>query len=256
MALKFSVGAVQALAARGSYRDIFQNGKIEIYSGAQPTNPDAAVTGTLLCTITESSLARTAEVLASGTVTLNTGAAGSLNTLTVNGVDILGAAVNFNTSLTQTAADIATQCNNFRGNVEYNVTSAGAVVTITALPGTGASPNTFVVASTVTTITKTDVNLAGGVSAINGLKLNAPVGGVLNKNTTTWSGVNAVTGTAGWYRFYGSVADAGGLDSAGITIREDGAIATSAAELNMASTALTSAATTTITTWQRTVPAS
>lgn len=254
MALRYSTGAVQKMMSNASFKDIFQNGKLEIYSGAQPATPETAVTGTLLCTITESSLARTAEVLASGTVTLNTGAAGSVNTLTVNGVDILGAVVPFNTSLTQTAADVVTQCNNFKGAVEYDVTSAGAVITITALSGTGTAPNTFVVASGVTTITKTDVNLSGGVTAVNGLKYLNPVGGVLNKNTTLWTGVNGNSGTAGWYRMYGSVADAGGTDSTNTSIREDGAIATSAAELNMVSTTLTATATTTITTWQRTMP--
>jgi hypothetical protein len=254
MALRYSTGAVQLMMGRGSFRDAFENGKLEIYTGAQPANCETAVSGTLLCTVTAASAARTAEVLASGTVTLNTGASGSVTALTVNGVDILGVAVPFNTSLTQTAADVATQCSNFKGNVEYNVTSAGTVITIQALNGTGASPNGFVVTSTATTITKTDVNLAGGVAAANGLKFLNPVGGVLNKDATTWSGVNAVTGTAGWYRFYGSVADAGGTDATNTTIREDGAIATSAAELNMASTTLTAAATTTITQWQRTLP--
>lgn len=254
MALRYSTGAVQVMASRGSYRDAFQNGKIEIYSGAQPATPDAAVTGTLLCTITEGSAARTAEVLASGTVTLNTGAAGSVDALTVNGVDILGAVVAYVTSLTATAAAVALQCQNYKGAVEYNVTSSGAVITITALPGTGIYPNTFTVASTVTTLTKTDVSLAGGVAAVNGLKFNSASGGVIAKNATAWTGVNADTGVAGYYRMYGSVADAGGLDSALTTIREDGAIATSAAELNMASTSLTATATTTITTWQRTLP--
>lgn len=255
MTLKFSTGARNFLAAKGSYKDAFQNGKVEIYTGSQPANADAAATGTLLCTITDNSAARTAEVLSSGTVTLTGGASGSVNTLTVNGVEIMGAAVNFNTSLTQTAADVAAQCNRFRGNVEYNVTSSGAVITITALPGTGASPNGFVVASTVTTITKTDANLAGGVNAANGIKFGEVAAGVIAKlSTQIWSGVNAASGDAGWYRLYGSVADAGGLDSAGTTIREDGAIATSGQQLTMGNITLNSSATTTLTAWQRTVP--
>lgn len=254
MTLKYSTGARQHLASRGSFRDAFQNGRIEIYTGAQPTNADAAVTGTLLCTITDSSAARTAEVLAAGSVTLDTGTGGSLDTLTVNGVEIMGAAVPFNTSLTQTAADVAAKCQASLSSVDYTVTSSGAVITITARPGTGTGPNGFVVASTATTITKTDANLAGGVAAVNGLKFGDSAAGVLAKlSTQTWSGVNGATGTAGWYRAYGSVADAGGLDSTGTAIREDGAISTSAAELNMASTALTATATTAITAWQRTI---
>lgn len=257
MTLKLSTGARNFLAAKGSYKDAFQNGKLEIYTGSQPANADAAVTGTLLCTITDNAGARTAEVLASGTVTLTGGASGSVDTLTVDGVEIMGAAVPYNTSLNQTAADVAAQCQRFKGNVEYDVTASGAVITIKALPGTGASANGFVVASTTTTLTKTDANLASGVAAVNGLKFGEVAAGVIAKlSTQTWSGTNAATGTAGYYRLYGSVADAGGLDSAGTTIREDGAVATSGQQLTMGNTTLTATAATTITAWQRTVPES
>lgn len=257
MTMRFSTGLRNFLAARGSYKDAFQNGKLEIYSGAQPADADAAVTGTLLCTITDNSGARTAEVLASGSVELTGGASGSVDSITVDGVEILGAAVPFNASLTQTAADVATQCSRFRGNVEYSVTSSGAVVTIKALPGTGASANGFVVASTVTTITKTDTNLSGGVSAVNGLKFSEVSAGTITKLASqTWSGVNGATGTAGYYRLYGSVADAGGADATGTAIREDGGIATSGADMNLTSTTLTSGVATAITAFSRTVPAS
>ena len=258
MALRYSIGARAFVMGQGSFKSAFQNGRIEIYTGSQPTSADAAVTGTLLCTVTAASGARTAEVSATGTVTLTGGASGSVNTLTVNSVEIMGAAVAFNTSLTQTAADMVTQINNNLSNVEYVASSVGAVVTITAIPGTGTNPNGFVVASTVTTITKTDVNMSGGVAAVNGLaygKAGAATAGMISKLVTqVWSGVNGNTGTAGWYRAYGSVADAGGLDATGLTIREDGAIATSGAELNMSSTALTATATTTLSQWDRTLP--
>ena len=178
-----------------------------------------------------------------------------LNTLTVNSVDILGGAVPYNTSLTQTAADIALQINRNRSNVEYTATSSGAVVTIKALPGTGASPNGFVVASTTTTLTKTDSNMAGGVNAANGLKLGEPSSGAVSKLASqTWSGVNASSGTAGYYRLYGSVADVGALDSSATYFREDGAIGTSGSDMNMTSTALTNGIATAITAFQRTMP--
>lgn len=255
MTLRYSTGVRNFMAGRGSFKNAFQGGRIEIYTGAQPATADAAVTGTLLCTITSSSLAITAEVLSSGTVTLATGAAGSVDTVTVNGVNILGGSVPYNTSLTQTAADVAAKCQDNQSTVEYTVTSSGAVITITAMPGTGAGPNGFVVAATSTTITTTVANMAGGVASVNGLLYGTPSAAVLSKLAAqTWTGVNAATGTAGYYRMYGSVADAGGVDSALTTIREDGAIATSGAELNMSATAFTSAATTTISTWQRTFP--
>lgn len=255
MALKLSTGARNFLAKYGSYKDAFQNGRIEIYTGAAPASANAAVTGTLLCTITAASAARTAEVCASGTVTLTGGASGSVDTLTVNGVDILGGAVAYNTSLTQTAADVVAQINRTKSPVDYRATSSGAVITIKALPGTGAYPNGFVVASTTTTITKTDVNLAGGVAAANGLAFSDVTTGVIDKSALqVWSGVNVASGTAGYYRLYGSEADAGGLDSTGTVIREDGLISTSGAELNMVNPTLAITATTTITSWQRTMP--
>ena len=257
MALRYSTGVRNFLMGYGSFKQAFQNGKLEIYTGSQPATADAAATGTLLCTITAASAARTAEVRASGTVTLTGGASGSVDTLTVNSVNVLGAAVAYNASLTQTAADVAAQINSYLGNVEYVATSAGAVITITAMPGTGASPNGFVVASTATTITKTDVNLSGGVAAVNGLSFGyagAVAGTVSKLASQVWSGVNDNTGTAGWYRIYGSVADAGGADATLLAIREDGAIAVSGAELNMSSTSLTATATTTISSWDRTLP--
>jgi len=255
MTLRYSTAARNFMADRGSYKDAFQNGRIEIYSGSQPASADAAVQGTLLCTITSNSGALTAEVLATGSLTLNTGAAGSVDTLTVNGVDILGGAVPFNTSLSQTAADIASKINDFRGTVKYTASASGAVVTIKALPGTGAGPNGFVVAATYTTITGTTGNFSGGVAAINGLKFGTSVSGIVSKLASqTWSGVNGASGTAGWYRQYGSVADAGAVDTNLEFIREDGAISTAGAELNMSSTALTATATTTITGDQLTIP--
>lgn len=254
MTLKYSTGARQYMADDGSLRDCFNNGRIEIYTGAQPATADAAVTGTLLCTLTAASGSLTNEVQSSGTLTLNTGASGSVDTFTVNGVEIMGSSTPYNTSLTQTAADIAAKCENLRSAVDYEVTSSGAVITVKARRGTGATPNTFVIAATYTTITGTAVALAGGVAAINGLLFGGSAAGVMSKlSTQTWSGVNGNTGTAGYYRMYGSIADAGGLDSTGTVIREDGAVSTAAAELNMPNTTLTATATTAITAWVRTI---
>lgn len=256
MTFKLSTGMRNFINKQGSIDDALRNGWIEIYSGGQPTSADAAATGTLLCTISNASGALTKEVLATGSVTLSTGAAGSVNTLTVNGVEIMGAAVPFNGTLAQTAADVATQINRYRSVPDYTASAAGTVVTISALPGTGTGPNGFVVASTVTTLTKVDANMAGGVASVNGLKFDVSSAGVMNKLTgQTWSGVNVATGTAGWFRQYGSVADASGLDSVGVALRIDGAVSTSGAEMNLNSTAFTSGATTTLSAWGMTVPA-
>jgi hypothetical protein len=177
-----------------------------------------------------------------------------VNTLTVNGVDIMGGSVPFNTSLNQTAIDVVTKVENFKSAVEYEVTVSGAVITIRALPGTGAMSNGFVVAATYTTITGTTANLSGGVTAVNGLQFADAVAGVINKDPAQiWSGTNVATGTVGWYRFYGSIADTGALDSTGLAIREDGSWGTVGTDVISAGTTFTAGQTTSISAWTRTI---
>ena len=102
------------------------------------------------------------ETKSAGSVTLTGGAAGSINTVTVGGVNIISSAVPFNASLNQTATDLAAKINSSQSN--YTAGAAGAVVTITAVAGTGTIPNGMIVSATLTTITATFVNMTGGVS--------------------------------------------------------------------------------------------
>lgn len=256
MALRYSEGLRNFLAKFGSLSDALTNGEIKIYTGAQPSSADAAPTGTLLCTITAASAARTAEVRSSGTVTLTGGASGSVDAVTVNSIDILGGVVAFNGTLTQTAADVAAQINRNKSSPNYEASSAGAVVTIKALPGAGTQPNTWVVSATLTTITASYANMSGGVAPVNGLKFDDAVAGVMDiYEAQVWSGVNANTGVAGWYRFSGSVADSGVVDTLATQIRLDGSVSTSGADMNLNNTSLTSTATTRISTATATVPA-
>lgn len=256
MTLRLSTGLRDYVNQGGSIKEALQNGQILIYSGAQPATADTAPSGTLLATITANSGTRTAEVLATGTITL-AGSAGSVTAVTVNGVSIIDNAVPFNTSLTQTAADLAAEINNTCSAPDYTATASGAVVTIRAMRNTGAGPNGFVVASTLTTMTATNVNLSGGVTALNGLKWGTSSAGVLAKHPVqVWSGVAANGGTAGWFRFTGSVGDSGVTDSVGTEFRMDGAISTSGAQLNMSSTTVTQGATQTISSFPVTLPTS
>lgn len=103
---------------------------------------------------------------ATATVTLTGGAAGSVDTITVDGVDLLGAPVAFNTNLNTTAADIVTAINAGTGSHGYTATAASAVVTIAANISEGSDPNGYVVAVTSTTITTTHTNMAGGSFAL------------------------------------------------------------------------------------------
>lgn len=263
MALRFSSALQNFVAEKGSWKTAFDNGSIEIYTGTQPATPDLAVTGTLLVTLTSSAGAKTNEVCAQGTLTLDSGASGSVDTFTVNGLEIMGSATAFNSSLTQTAADIALKCNRNPKNYLFHVTSAGAIITITALPGMGTLPNGWVVAATYTTIAGTPANMGSGgaatagVNPVNGLLIdyNAAAGVITKDTTQTWSGTAGNSGTAGWFRMKGSVVDAGALDSSAVFLRMDGNIATSGANMNMSSTTITAAALQTLSTFSFTVPA-
>jgi hypothetical protein len=84
--------------------------------------------------------------------------------------------------------------------------------------------------------------------------LNTAVAGVLSKASDTWDGVAVQTGTAGYFRYCASTSDGNGTSTSEIRIQ--GAVSTSGAELNMSSTTITSAATTTIDTFDITMPAS
>lgn len=257
MPLRLSTGLRNFVNSSGSMKDGLQNGQIQIYTGAQPATADTAPSGTLLATITQGSAARTAEVLATGSVTLATGAAGSVDTITVNGVSILDAPVAYVTSLTATATLVATAINSSASNPEYTATASGAVVTIRAKRGSGAGANSFIVTGTLTTLTATYINMGSGVTAVNGLKFGFSAAGVLDKHATqVWTGVAAVTGTAGWFRYVGSVADGGATDTAEAEFRMDGAISTSGAQINMSNTTITAAATETVSSFPLTLPTS
>lgn len=241
MTARLSTGLVNKLMDTASFKDIFSNCVVDIYSGTQPTTADDAVSGTLLGTLTKSSGAYTAETKATGTVTLATGASGSVNTVTVNSIDVLGTAVSFNTSLTQTAADVAAQINRNPKNLLFVASSVGAVVTITAENGLGTTPNTWVVSATLTTITASYANMSGGVDAVNGLRLDTATAGAVAKVTAdTWSATAMASGTAGWFR----MRESGDTGTAATTTaaRYDGAIATTGAQMNLGTLTIVSGA--------------
>jgi len=230
MSLRESTGFRNFRQQHGSTKRALAGGVLLIYSGSQPTTADDAPNGTLLNTISLSSGTHTAETLSTGTVTLTGGASGSVDTITVNSVDILGGAVPFNGTLTQTATDVATKINTTLSVPEYTASATGAVITISALPGTGTGPNTLVVACTSTTVTNSTANMSGGVASVNGLTFGMVASGVLAKSGT-WSGTAVADGTPGWYRFVRATADAAG--SSTTAIRIDGSISTSSADLNI-----------------------
>ena len=256
MTVRFSSGTRIALANNVAFGRLFNRGSINIYTGVQPATADAAVTGTLLGTVTIGSGALTQETPATGTVTI-TGGTTSVLTLTVGGFniipDVIGVGVPYTTTTTQMATDLATAVNR---NGIYSATSSGAVVTLTAPPATGAAHNTYAITSTGS-VTATYVAMAGGITPVNGLTfLASPIlPGVITK-TGIWSFNGVAAGTAGWFRLIGSAADGGALQtgSPGWLPRMDGAIAVSGADLNLSNISVAIGAPNTIDTFTFTIP--
>ena len=99
---------------------------------------------------------------ATATVTLTGGAAGSVDTITVDGVNIMSGSVAFTTNLATTAAAVASNINAYTSSPEYTAAAVGPVITISAASAAGSDPNGFVVLVTATTITYTKTNMSGG----------------------------------------------------------------------------------------------
>jgi len=259
MAERMSTRLRNFIVGQGSIKRALTGGKLKIYTGTQPSSADDAPTGTLLVTITQGGGAITEEVLSRGNVSLDSGAAGSVDSITVNSVELLESAVSFNSSLSQTASDVVDAINSYETYPDYRAILSGANIIIEAQPSTGTGPNGYVVSSTCTTIGSTDTNMGttrAGVNGANGLKFAQPSSGAIAPSGT-WSGTAVATGTAGWARFEGSEADDDSDDSSNnYFIRLDGAVATSGSEVNLVSTSVSSGGTVEITSGTITQPAS
>lgn len=106
--------------------------------------------------------------------------AGSITSIKVNGVEILGATITWATSHSNFAALLAAQINAYTSSPEYTATSAGAVVYIAAAAGTGAAVNGYVVNITVAG----DVTTTTPQALIRGID-NAPDPGPMVKTFGT-----------------------------------------------------------------------
>ena len=91
------------------------------------------------------------------TVTLTGGAAGSVDSIEINGVEIMSAPVAFTTNLSTTATAVAANITAFASTPNYTAAAVGAVITITASVTGSASNGEVVVAATTITTTNTDM---------------------------------------------------------------------------------------------------
>lgn len=110
-------------------------------------------------------------VAATGTVTLTGGAAGAVNGITVDGVQVMSGAVSYTTNLNTTATAVASNINSHTSSPDYTATAVGPVITLTAVTA-GAGSNGFAVVPTTTTLTVTSEDMAGGTDALAGSSAN------------------------------------------------------------------------------------
>jgi len=256
MALKLSTGLRNFLLAEGSLRKAFEDGIINLYSGAAPASADDAPTGVLLCKLTKSSGAVAAGARSSpqiGLITIGSHAPGETFIINVT-VDGAGpASYTFTNTpdaggVAEAAMKAAEMLNDIPliaaiasgsdGNIFISSKFAGGSFTIANGGGTG----------TISALTS-EVKAA---VVVNTLKLSAPAAGVITKNADPWSGVGLANGTAGYFRLITTLDT--GIQSQE-EIRIQGNVATSGAELNLSNLNIVMGATQTVDTFTLTLPA-
>ena len=100
-----------------------------------------------------------------GSVTLLTGAAGSVDSITVGGVNIMSGSVAYTTSLAATATAVAANITAYTSSPNYSAVAVGTQINITATLA-GSAPNGLPVVATATTITTSKVDMYGGSDAL------------------------------------------------------------------------------------------
>ena len=259
MTIRLSTGLVNAQAQGLGFAGALNMGHIKVFSGTQPANADAAETGTLLGIFTRSSGSLTKETRATGTVTITGASGGSINSITVGGLNIIpDGAITVSGDTNSTLAAKLCDAINRNGIMEASV--SGAVVTLKGRPGTGVT--TAAVSGSLTTATASYVNMGSGVAGVapvNGLILASPSAGVIAKPSDhVWSFSGITAGTAGWARFYSSDgADSGGLLSgAPWYSRLDGSCGVGSGDFQMSTISITAGLPVTLDTFQWTQPKS
>lgn len=239
MAIKLTTAAINKLAIGQGAHDLFNNGILCIFSGNQPTDPDSAVTDTLLITYTTTGLPYTNASSAMGQIAIGGSATGSIDTITVGGMDenLLGSSVSFSATADTTAQDIADNINAEKNILNITAVASTSYVNLYCPAKNGALANNLTFATTVSgSLTATPSGIfSSGVSAVNGLQfVETSSDGVISKKSDIWQGTAIVSGTGGWFRFIGPGSD---KDGSGVTeVRFDGTVGTSNADLIVGST--------------------
>lgn len=230
--INLSTGFVNALADSYGLKEILTNMVIEVRSGAQPANADAADSGTLLwqASVNAGTLA-VVEVLATATVPL-VGASANVTAFTIGGhTPFKIADLPVYSSAADLAASVVSAFNASPFNLGFTAeVTGGTSVLLTAPKNTGAYINTVPVVCSATGVGggvgTVNTTFTGGITAVNHLACPDPVAGVItyDPNVQVWSGYGIATGLAQHFRIKCSgTADTGAASTANIRI--DGSVA-------------------------------
>jgi len=120
-------------------------------------------TGSIAGTVTETLAVGSFDVLGGS----ESAGVNRVTSITVNGVEILYTAVDFDTDNATTAIAIASRITSYNSTPEYTGAAVGNKINITAVAGSGATPNGFVVVVTTEgdVVVGNETNMAGGVTA-------------------------------------------------------------------------------------------
>ena len=256
MSLRYSTGCRDKMLKFKSFRQVFEDSKIYIYTGAQPATADAAATGSLIVTLTK----------ASGTVTSKSTRQISITKITTRGSDgdkhimtIDGVAYEYTVVTADTVATIAANLAALIDANEYveAVQGGGANITeeviIMRSRFAGATAFVAVASNTGSAVTATVEDFVA-TAAGNGLRFGNPSSAVISKSADVWSGVVSLAGTntAGWFR----MVEYGGNPASISTTeaRVDGSIGVGLGDGQVGNTSMEYAATITLATAAFTFP--
>ena len=155
---------------------------------------------TLTLLETQVNVAAVTEVQAIAQIAVDAGTSSAgvnkLSSITIDGVEVLNVAVDWATSNTATAAAIAAQVQAFASTPEYTAASDGNVVTISAASGTGTTPNSYAVTTTVggDVVVSAPSTMSGGVAAVSAVSQvhTATVGGTFEAADTFTIIINGI----------------------------------------------------------------
>ena len=225
MSLRFSTGAVDALQENGCLKEVFHDGIVDIYSGAQPASADDAKTGTHLARITLAGGAFTAGIKSTRRMdkaTITYGIDGDDYALVINGTSYSYTAVNGDDA---DAVALALAALVDASPVVDAYAAANIIYTRAIYAGVD-----YTIANTGTTTGGNNVVAAVTANArINGLQWGNSTIGALAKEAGVWEGVNLASGTAGYFRFKANAVDDDSESTS--LVRMDGNISTSNAPL-------------------------